>query len=67
MSTNDIFDGKTILRVPDLARFFGVREHTIYKWKATGQIPKPLKIGGEKSLRWLSSDLENFLRERAGG
>jgi predicted DNA-binding transcriptional regulator AlpA len=43
------------LNVAQVARRYSVSTDTIWRWSNTGDLPRPVKIGG--STRWRLSDL----------
>jgi len=49
-----------LLDADDLADLFGVSRRTVFRLRARGAIPRPLKIGGTL-LRWRLNDIVQFL------
>ncbi len=45
------------LNVAQVAARYGVSSDTIYRWRRTGNFPKPLRVG-PGSTRWRLTDLE---------
>lgn len=48
-----------LLTVGEVAELLRVSERAIWKWSASGQIPRPAKIG--RAARWRASDLSAFV------
>jgi predicted DNA-binding transcriptional regulator AlpA len=60
---------RRLLEVAALQRRFGdeeISEQTIYRWSATGVLPRPIKIG--RLVRWWEDEVEAALaaKERGG-
>ena len=53
---------KLLLTVDDLAVILDVSRRTVFRLRARGVIPKPLRIGGTL-LRWRSNDIDRFLEK----
>jgi predicted DNA-binding transcriptional regulator AlpA len=51
---------KVLLTADDLADMLGVSRRTVFRLRARGVIPRPLKIGGTL-LRWRLNDIVQFL------
>ncbi len=52
----------TLLKAKEVAEFLTVNVRTVWRWNSSGQIPKPVKLGG--SVRWVLQELEKWLAER---
>lgn len=50
-----------VMTVKEVAKFLRVKERTIFYWKARGKLPGGFKIG--RSVRWLKSEVINFIKE----
>jgi len=51
------------LTISDLEQKLQVKRSFIYAAIASGQFPRPLKLG--RASRWLESDIDRWLNERA--
>lgn len=59
--TNDgRFDGRALLTSQDVAERLSISERSVWRLSSSGQIPKPVKVGG--STRWRVSDIEAFVK-----
>ena len=47
----------------DLAERYSCHPITIWKWAASGRLPKPVKLLGSRCTRWRSDDIEAYERE----
>lgn len=47
----------TYLSVEQVAARFGMSKDTIWRWRRTGEFPKPVRLGGT-TKRWRLSDIE---------
>lgn len=57
---------KILFGVQEVAKLLAISRSSVYKFADSGQIPRPVKLGG--SVRWLASDLEewqNSLKDKA--
>lgn len=52
-----------LVRLPTVAELFGVSAPTVWRWSRTGQLPKPVKIGGVTC--WRVGDLRERLNALA--
>jgi len=41
-----------VIVVADVARAFGVNKRTIWRWEASGQIPRAGRVGASPVRRW---------------
>ena len=53
----------TLLSVIDLARRYGVSQATIWRWRESGILPAPVKVG-PKLVRWTGEAIDEWERER---
>ncbi len=51
------------VRLHEVMARTGVSRSTIYVWVAEGRFPKPVPLG-ERSVGWIESELEEWLRDR---
>ena len=51
------------LRLPEVMARTGLSRSTIHVWAAEGRFPKPVPLG-ERSVGWIESELEEWLRDR---
>lgn len=51
-----------LLRINELAAILGVSRTTVYRWSERSDFPKKKQIG-PNSVRWLQSDVENWIQE----
>jgi len=57
-----------LLSTQDLARYIGVAEGTIRKWRWAGRGPVYTRLGGSRGpCRYRPEDVESWLREREAG
>ena len=54
-----------ILRFPEVCRRTGLARSTIYRDMARGDFPRNFKIGSSTSVGWLSSQIDQWLDDRA--
>ena len=54
--------GESLLTADQVARVLSVSLRKLWRMKAAGELPSPVKVG-VKGTRWRSSDLERFIRE----
>lgn len=58
-----------VLRIKDVTEKLAIGKSTLYDWlkptspRYDAQFPKPIKLSS-KSIGWLSSEIDNWLRER---
>jgi len=52
-------DSPLLLRDKQLAELLGVGRATIHAWRAAGNLPPPLRIGG--AVRWRRDEIEAWL------
>jgi predicted DNA-binding transcriptional regulator AlpA len=52
-------DDDRLLRVQDVAAQLAIAVRTCWKWVASGQLPRPLRLGS--SIRWRQSDISRFI------
>ena len=50
----------TLLNVQQVARRYGVTKRTIWRWHATGLLPRGLRIT-RGTVRWLADDIERHI------
>jgi len=48
-----------LVKAADLAKLLSVTERQIWRWKSSGKLPKPMKIG--RSTRWRLSEIEEWI------
>ena len=53
-------EGRDLLTVRDVAFRLSMSVRNVWRKAETGEIPKPVKIGG-KTIRWRVSDLQAWL------
>lgn len=58
-------DDKRFLKMSEVCERLGVSRYTVYEWVKKGELPKPYKPGGTGHPRWLSAQIEDYVR-RAG-
>lgn len=51
------------VRLREVMARTGLSRSTIYVWVAEGRFPKPVPLG-ERSVGWIESELEEWLRDR---
>lgn len=51
-----------LLSIKDLCVLAGISRRTVYRIRAAGQLPAPIRIGGR--IRWSPDDIERWLRTR---
>lgn len=51
-------DGK-LLNAVDVAAVLRVGQRTLWRWRDSGRLPAPVKIGG--CVRWRASDIEQWV------
>lgn len=51
--------GQKLLAVGALAKTLSTSVRTVWRKRAAGQLPKPVRIGG--SVRWRSSDIDRWI------
>ena len=49
-----------ILRIPEVVAVTGLSRSTIHRRRATGQFPKPVKLG-KQNVGWRQSEVEEWL------
>lgn len=52
-----------IFRRRDVEDITGLSCATIYEWMASGNFPKPIKLG-KRAVGWKASDIEAWIAER---
>lgn len=50
-----------LLTVDELSELLKVSKRTIWRMRSSGQIPKPVRIGG--GVRWRQSEIENWIKK----
>jgi predicted DNA-binding transcriptional regulator AlpA len=53
-------DANKLLSIKQVARRYGVARSTVWRWEATGLIPRGLRIS-RGTVRWLAAEIENHL------
>ncbi|MCC7419988.1 MAG: helix-turn-helix domain-containing protein [Planctomycetaceae bacterium] len=53
---------RRLLTIKDLCMLVGISRRTIYRIRASGQLPAPIQIGGR--VRWRPEDIERWLQTR---
>ncbi len=51
-----------LLTIKDLCVLIGISRRTIYRIRASGQLPAPIRIGGR--VRWRPEDIERWIQTR---
>lgn len=51
------------LTVRQVSGLLGISKATCWRWTATGDFPKPIKLG-PNTTRWRVADVEDFLAAR---
>jgi len=60
-----IFHSKKLITVRELAEHLDVTTAAIYKWVKEDSMPRPIRLGGPRSmLRWTPAQIESWLEER---
>ncbi len=57
-----IADAESLWSPQQLADYLGVSVRTVYKWRARGDVPDPIRIG--KLVRFRLSDIEAWLASK---
>ena len=55
-------DGTLLLTADHLAKLLCVSRLSIWRWRAAGRLPAPLRIG--RVIRWRRSEIETWLAAR---
>jgi len=56
-----------IIRQTELSRMLGVTRQTLWEWERKGDLPKRFKLTKNgRTVGWLASDIEKWLKARAG-
>ena len=50
-----------ILRLPSVKERTGMPRSTIYLQIAQGKFPAPIKLGGERAVGWIESEIDEWL------
>jgi len=53
-----------ILRLPAVKQQTGLSRSTLYKLVNLGHFPKQIDLGGGRSVGWLESDVQNWIKQR---
>lgn len=53
-----------ILRLPDVKTRTGLPRSTIYLQISKGTFPAPIKLGGERSVGWIESEIDEWLNQQ---
>ena len=53
-----------ILRLPQVKAQTGLSRSSIYLRIADGSFPKQFGLGGGRAVGWLSSDVDNWIKQR---
>ncbi|EHH1179040.1 AlpA family phage regulatory protein [Vibrio vulnificus] len=56
---------KEFVRINDLADYLGISKVTIWRWRKSGQLPKPTAIS-PKIVGWKRETIEAWIEESAG-
>jgi excisionase family DNA binding protein len=48
--------------IAELAKLIGVGLRTVKTWRASGNLPKPIRVG--RTVRWLRTDIDEFLKRK---
>lgn len=54
-----------LLTIKDLCTLTGVSRRTIYRIRASGQLPKAIRVGGR--ARWRPEDIERWIQTSDAG
>lgn len=52
------------LTAKQLGKILGLSPRTVWRFRSSGQLPKPIKIGG--AIRWRLSDIEKHFAAQGG-
>lgn len=57
-----------LLKAEDVATLLGISMRSLWRFRSTGVIPAPIRIG-ERTLRWRAQDIQEYLdrQSRMGG
>lgn len=55
-----------LLSVREVARRLGVAVRTIWKWKASGLFPPPVRLGPNgRTIRWKAEEINRYIERRS--
>ena len=60
----DVLGTRTIIRRPELLALLGVSNTTLWSWIRDGRFPRPIDLG-VNTRAWLTSEIDEFLQQRA--
>jgi len=63
MDIEERSNGEKLIRVREAARLAGISRSTVYVLESEGKFPKRRKIPGLRSVGWLRSEVEAWVRE----
>ena len=52
----------TLLRDVQVAERLGISRRQVHRLKSAGQLPAPVRVGGGRTVRWRSADIDEFIR-----
>lgn len=52
---------KKILRLPEVKNLTGLARSTIYLRVGNGTFPAPVKLGGDRAVGWIESEIEAWV------
>jgi prophage regulatory protein len=57
----------TFLRCVDVMRRTGLSKSAVYSLAVHGKLPKPAKLAGTRSLRWIEHEIDEWIRQQVDG
>lgn len=55
---------KKLIRKKDVLAATGFKNSTLYKYIAEGRFPKPVSLGGARSVAWVEAEVVAWIEER---
>jgi prophage regulatory protein len=62
LSWSHVDDGERLLRIPQLSAILGISRATIYRYIASGKLPKPVKLSA-RCVAWKASVICAWMAE----
>lgn len=58
-------NSQALVGIKELAKILSVTQITLRRWDASGNLPKAIRVGPQNHRRWLRTEIDSWLLERA--
>ena len=53
-----------LLTINDVIEMVSFKKTKLYNWMKEGKFPKPISIADTRSVRWVDTDVQNWINEQ---